>query len=71
MSSLREEIVASEQLRSDLVKWKLIIVSALGAAGLGFTEHSELSSSPDRFPARLFNDNRQGLDTSYNAINNH
>src|SRR5450631_3789478 len=41
MSSLREEIVASEQLRSDLVKWKLIIVSALGAAGLGFTEHSE------------------------------
>jgi len=36
-----------------------------------FTEHSELSSSPDRFPARLFNDNRQGLDTSYNAINNH
>lgn len=41
MSSLREEIVASQKLRSDLYKWKLIIVSALGAAGLGFTEHGE------------------------------
>jgi hypothetical protein len=35
-----------------------------------FTERSEMSSSPDRFPARSFSDNRQGLDTSYNAINN-
>jgi len=36
-----------------------------------FKERSELSSSSDRFPASKFNDNRMGLDTSYNAINNH
>jgi hypothetical protein len=39
MSSLRNEIIESHKVRSELLKWKLIIVSALGAAGLGFTEH--------------------------------
>jgi hypothetical protein len=34
-----------------------------------FTDRSELSSS-DRFPGTSLNDNRMGLDTSYNAINN-
>ncbi len=36
-----------------------------------FTENSEWSSgSADRFPASSFNDNRNGLDTTANAINN-
>jgi hypothetical protein len=35
---LREEIVESEKARAELLKWKLIAVSALGAAGLGLTE---------------------------------
>ena len=34
-----------------------------------FTDRSEFSSSDDRFPASAFNDNRNGLDTSYNSIN--
>jgi hypothetical protein len=32
-----------------------------------FTEHSELSSSSDRFPASHFNDNKMGLDTHYSS----
>jgi hypothetical protein len=36
MAELRDEIIASEKIRADLLKWKLIIVSTLGAAGLGF-----------------------------------
>lgn len=39
MSELRTEIVELEKARTDLLKWKLIGVAALGAAGLGFTEH--------------------------------
>jgi hypothetical protein len=39
MSGLRDEIIESQKARSELLKWKLLIVSALGAAGLGFTEH--------------------------------
>ena len=35
MSGLREEIIESEKTRSDLLKWKLIIVAALGTVGLG------------------------------------
>jgi hypothetical protein len=42
MSDLRGEIVEAQKLRADFVKWKLIITSGLGAAGLGFTEHSTL-----------------------------
>jgi hypothetical protein len=37
-----------------------------------FTENSAWSSgSSDRFPASSFNDNRNGFDTNYNAINNY
>jgi hypothetical protein len=32
---LRQEILNSQQVRSDLLKWKLALVGALGAAGLG------------------------------------
>ena len=36
-----------------------------------FKERSELSSSSsDRFPASRFNDNKMGLDTHYNSVNN-
>ena len=37
MPALRDEIIEAEKARSDLLKWKLIIVSGLGGAGLGFT----------------------------------
>ena len=36
-----------------------------------FPDRNELSSLGDRFPASAFNDNRMGLDSNYNAINNY
>jgi hypothetical protein len=45
MSNLRQEISESEKARSDLLKWKLIGVSALAAAGLGFTQESHRSGA--------------------------
>lgn len=47
MDTLRNEILESQKVRSDLLKWKLIIISALGAAGLG------LSGSFDTINASL------------------
>lgn len=41
MSGLRDEIIESEKIRSDLLKWKLIGVAGLGAAGLGLNEASQ------------------------------
>jgi hypothetical protein len=35
MGALRSEIMESEKIRYDLLKWKLALVAALGAAGLG------------------------------------
>lgn len=35
MDSLRAEISASQNVRSDLMKWKLLVIAALGTAGLG------------------------------------
>ena len=40
METLRTEIIESQKARNDLMKWKLLLVSGLGAAGLGFSEHS-------------------------------
>ncbi len=40
METLRSEIIESQKARNDLMKWKLLLVSGLGAAGLGFSEHS-------------------------------
>jgi hypothetical protein len=37
MDTLREEIVESQKTRSDLLKWKLIIVAGIGGAALGFS----------------------------------
>lgn len=42
MDSLREEILQSENVRSDLLKWKLALAGAIGAAGLGFSGSNDL-----------------------------
>jgi hypothetical protein len=43
MDVLRQEIIETQKARSELIKWKLIIVSVLGAAGLGFTAYTDWS----------------------------
>lgn len=35
MANLRMQVVETQKARSDLMKWKLILVATLGAAGLG------------------------------------
>lgn len=35
VSCLRDEIVASQTARLDFIKWKMILIAALGAVGLG------------------------------------
>ena len=40
METLRQEILETQKVRSDLLKWKLIIVAALGAAALGINQTS-------------------------------
>jgi hypothetical protein len=42
MEGLRDEILQSEGVRSDLLKWKLALAGALGAAGLGFSGSDDL-----------------------------
>ncbi len=37
-SKLPEEIIETQKSRSDMLKWKLVLVAALGAAGLGLSE---------------------------------
>lgn len=41
MQKLRDEIVEAQKARLDLVKWKLIIVSALGATAIGLSPLTE------------------------------
>jgi hypothetical protein len=36
MEKLRDEILEAEKARSDLLKWKLVLVAAIGTVGLGF-----------------------------------
>ncbi|UCG47976.1 MAG: hypothetical protein JSU94_21160 [Phycisphaerales bacterium] len=38
MEILRQELIETQKVRSELIKWKLLLVSALGAAGLGFAK---------------------------------
>ncbi len=40
MEAFRDEIVEAEKGRTDLLKWKLILVAALGAIGLGISNPS-------------------------------
>lgn len=37
MDSLRQEMLEAQKRRADLMKWKLLLVSALAATGLGLT----------------------------------
>lgn len=37
---LRDEIVESEKARADLLKWKLVLIAAIAAAGLGIGQDS-------------------------------
>ena len=37
LDKLRDEIVASQKARHEFMKWKLILVAAIGAAGLGLS----------------------------------
>lgn len=39
MSAISEELALAQSARQELLKWKLIVVSTLGAAGLGFIEN--------------------------------
>lgn len=38
MDILRQELIETQKARSELIKWKLLLVSALGATGLGFAK---------------------------------
>ena len=38
MEKLGTELVEAQKARTDFIKWKLLLVSGLGAAGLGFTK---------------------------------
>ncbi len=45
VSSLRNQITETQKIRSDLLKWKLVLVSGIGAVGLGIQEgagHNEI-----------------------------
>jgi hypothetical protein len=42
MDKLRDEILQAQNIRSDLLKWKLGLVGAIGAAGLGFAGSAKL-----------------------------
>jgi hypothetical protein len=42
METLREEILQAQRVRSELLKWKLGLVGALGGAGLGFAGTTQL-----------------------------
>lgn len=46
MGTLRQEILQSQQTRSDLLKWKLGLVGAIGAVGLGLAG-SQVSTHAD------------------------
>ncbi len=39
MEILRQELIETQKARSELIKWKLLLVSALGATGLGFSKN--------------------------------
>jgi hypothetical protein len=38
VESLRKEVIESEKLRANLLRWKLILVAAIGGVGLGLSE---------------------------------
>lgn len=46
IDKLRDEIIESQKVRTDLLKWKLIIVSALGMAAVGVGAKDEIAEKP-------------------------
>lgn len=40
MDSLKQELLQSQKTRDGMMKWKLVLVSAIGAAALGFSQKS-------------------------------
>ena len=44
MDTLRNELIQSQKVRSDLLKWKLLIVSGVGGAALGFSGRNPSSA---------------------------
>lgn len=40
METLRNELIESQKVRSDLLKWKLLIIAGVGGAALGFSSAS-------------------------------
>jgi hypothetical protein len=44
VSCLRNEIVASENARLDFIKWKIVLVAALGAVGLGLVSDTKVAA---------------------------
>lgn len=45
MESLKEELLQAQKTRDDLMKWKLLLVSGIGAAALGFSKSSAVSQA--------------------------
>ena len=43
---LRDEIIESEKARGDLIKWKLILVAAIGSVGLGLGSNATSMNNP-------------------------
>ncbi len=44
IDKLREEIIESEKSRIDLLKWKFILIAALGSIGLGIEDNTTIFS---------------------------
>ena len=44
VSCLRNEIVASENARLDFIKWKIVLIAALGAVGLGLASDTKVAA---------------------------
>nr|VFK21419.1 MAG: hypothetical protein BECKLPF1236B_GA0070989_12546 [Candidatus Kentron sp. LPFa] len=45
MDNLRSELIESQKARIGFIKWKLLLVSGIGAAGLGFTKSESIPYS--------------------------
>lgn len=52
IDKLRDEIIESQKARTDLMKWKLILVAAIGAAGFGIGSNVPQGATPRSFCSR-------------------
>jgi hypothetical protein len=51
MQTLRTELIETQKVRSDLLKWKLLIVAFIGGAALGFSGSARGEGSIDAYLA--------------------